>query len=313
MMLGGSLFVTGVVELLVSNRQVKNSVFAFLIALAVGQQFFNANSFRRDWAKQQEIFWQLAWRIPALKPGTALLTNQLPLDNETDLSMTAPINWIYAPGYTRSDLPYALFYTEKRLEGPSLPSLLLDTEISMGLRRVSFHGSTSQVIVIYMSRNGCLRVLDPLLGDEATYARQSRYLTDAIPLSNPDLILTDVDQTAGLPFLDEPEHTWCYYYTKSELARQTADWKQVIYLHDQATSLGYGSNDPFEWLVFIEAYAMMDNMEVAQGMSDDAFAMDKGVRQGLCQVWKRVQASAPVGSDVEMGANQILSRFQCAR
>lgn len=313
MMLGGSLFVTGVVELIVRNRQIKNLVFAFLIALAIGQQFFNANVFRRDWEKQREILWQLAWRIPEMKPGTALFTSELPLDYETDLSMTASINWMYAPSYTRSNLPYALFYTEKRLDGSSLPSLMPGTEISMGLRRVSFHGSTSQVVVIYLPRDGCLRILEPRRADEITYARQSRYLVDAIPLSNPDLILTDVNQTAQLPFLDEPEHTWCYYYTKSELARQREDWQQAIDLYNQATSLGYESDDPFEWLVFIEAYAMAENIEVAQRMSDDAFAMDKGVRQGLCQVWKRIQASDAVGSTREMGANQMLSRFQCVR
>ena len=69
MMLGGSLFMTGLIELLIRNHRIKTYMFAFLIALGMGQQFFNANIFRRDWAKQQEIYWQLAWRIPAMKPG----------------------------------------------------------------------------------------------------------------------------------------------------------------------------------------------------------------------------------------------------
>jgi hypothetical protein len=90
MMLGGSLFATGLIELLIRNARAKNFVFALLIALGIGQQFFNANIFRRDWAKQQEIYWQLAWRIPAMEPGTVLLTDQMPIDYETDLSFTAP-------------------------------------------------------------------------------------------------------------------------------------------------------------------------------------------------------------------------------
>jgi hypothetical protein len=280
----------------------------------VGQQFLNANIFRRDWEKQQEFFSQLAWRIPALEPGTALFTNELPLDYETDLSLTAPINWMYDPHYTRSDLPYALFYTEKRLGGPSMPSLSANTEISMDLRRVSFHGSTSQVIVIYMPRGGCLRVLDPAMGDQKTYARESDHLVDAIPLSNPNLILVDVDQTVRLPFLRESEHTtWCYYYTKAELARQRNDWQQVTDLYSEASTSGYSSDDPFEWLVFIEAYAMSDHMDVAQKISEDAFATDNRVRAGLCEVWKRVQAAGSARNETEMGINQMLSRFECAR
>lgn len=313
MMIGASLFVTGIVDWLIQNRRIKQLAFALLIAVSIGQQFYNANSFRRDWAMQQQLFWQLAWRIPAMQPGTALLTHELPLDSETDLSVSAAINWMYAPEYTRSDLPYALFYTEKRLGGPSLPSLLPNTDITMGLRRVSFHGTTSQVIVIYMPRDGCLRVLDPRLGDESTYDRQSHHLVDAIQLSNPDLILTNSNYTAQLPFLREPEHTWCYYYAKSELARQSGDWQRVIHLYQEATSLGYESNDPIESLVFIEAYAMTNELNIAQRMSEDALISDKRVRRGLCEVWKRVQASGDGGDELEMGVNQMLSRFQCAR
>ena len=57
MMLGGSLFVIGLIELLIRNSRIKMYTFALLIALGIGQQFFNANIFRRDWSKQQEIYW----------------------------------------------------------------------------------------------------------------------------------------------------------------------------------------------------------------------------------------------------------------
>ncbi len=108
MMIGGSLFITGLVELLIRNDHIKTFTFALLIALGIGQQFYNANIFRSDWLNQQELYSQLAWRIPAMKPGTLLITDQLPVDYETDLSFTAPINWIYAPDYARSRVPYAL-------------------------------------------------------------------------------------------------------------------------------------------------------------------------------------------------------------
>ncbi|HLO13966.1 MAG TPA: hypothetical protein VK206_03995, partial [Anaerolineales bacterium] len=306
-MLGASLFVTGLVELLIRNHRLKTYAFALLIALGIGQQFFNANIFRRDWAKQQEIYWQLAWRIPAMKPNTALLTDQLPIDYETDLSFTAPINWIYAPNYTRGspvdtrsspvdkrstpqsgsvdvkgNLPYALFYTEKRLGRGSLPSLEADTEISLPIRRVNFHGSTSQALTIYMPQNGCLRVLDPARGDESTYGRRSRFLVDAIPLSDPSNIIVNADQTARLPFLSEPDHRWCYYFAKAELAYQQGNWKKVIDLIDQAKSRGYQPEDPFEWLAYIEAQALTGNIEAAEKLSKDTFKQDNGIRKGLC-------------------------------
>jgi len=331
-MLGGSLFVAGLIELFARNIRIKTYVFAMLIALGVGQQFFSANIFRRDWAKQQEIYWQLAWRIPAMEPNTALLTDQLPIDYETDLSFSAPINWMYAPNYKRStpqsgsvnessNLPYALFYTEKRLGGAALPSLEANTEISLPVRRVSFLGSTSQVLVVHMPQNGCLRVLDPARGDEITYGRQSRFLVEAIPLSDLSNIIVDADQTAKLPFLSEPDHTWCYYFAKAELARQQGDWNQVIALIDEARSLGYEPEDPYEWLTYIEAQALAENIEAAENLSNDISKQDNGIRKGLCEVWKRVQiagaalseSKGPAGGATETRVDQILSDFQCAR
>ncbi len=318
MMLGGSLFIAGWIELLLRSSRIKTYAFALLIALGIGQQFFNANIFRRDWAKQQEIYWQLAWRIPALKPNTALLTDQMPIDYETDLSFTAPINWMYAPDYkrsspmdTRSNLPYALFYTEKRLGGSSLPALEGNIEISLPIRRVSFHGSTSQVLTIYMPQNGCLRVLDPTRGDAITYGRQSRFLVDAIPLSDLSNILVNSNRIAQSPFLAEPAHTWCYYFAKAELARQQGNWPRVVDLIDQARKLGYEPEDPFEWLTYIEAQALTGNLEVAEKISQRAFKQDNGIRKGLCEAWERVQAQA--GNEAKTRVDRILSGFQCTR
>lgn len=310
MMIGGSLFITGLVELLIRSDRLKTLVFALLIALGIGQQFYNANIFRRDWLKQQDFYSQLAWRIPAMQPGTLLITDQLPVDYETDLSFTAPINWIYAPEYTRSKVPYALIYTEKRLGG-SLPSLDPGEKVNVYLRTVGFEGSTSQAIVIHMPENGCLRVLGPEWNDEDTYAGQSRYLVSAIRLSDPGLIHVDATATPGLPFLPEAKHDWCYYYAKAELARQKKDWREVNRLWSEAASLGYEAGDPFEWLVFIEAQAMTGEIESAGELSRRTFKADQRTRKGLCQLWKRVQANTVLDNDLETQVQDILSKYQC--
>ena len=312
MMIGGSLFIVGLIELVIRNALFKSYLFALLIALGIGQQFFNANLFRRDWIKQQEIYAQLAWRMPAIQPGTLLITDQLPIDYESDLSLTAPINWIYQPEFTRSLLPYALVFTEKRLGG-TLDSLDPEERVQVYLRTVHFEGSTSQAIVFYMPKTGCLRVLSSKMGDESAYNRQSVFLRKAIPLSNPDLIIPTSDGTAKLPFVAEPKHTWCYYYTRAELARQQNDWKQVIDMYNKAASLGYGTNDPFEMLVFIEAQGMNGNMDTAKKLSDRAMNIDSGIRKGLCQVWKRVTANDPARTENQLQEAQMLNKLQCPR
>ena len=310
MMIGGSLFITGLVELLIRNARIKTFVFALLIALGIGQQFYNANIFRRDWLNQQKLYSQLAWRIPAMEPGTLLITDQLPVDYETDLSFTASINWIYAPGYTRSQVPYGLIYTEKRLGG-SLASFNPGEDVNVYLRTVNFDGSTSKAIVLFMPENGCLRVLGSKWNDEISYSGQSRYLVKAIPLSNPDLIRTDSGNTPKLPFLSEARHDWCYYYTRAELARQAQDWGRVNSLLSEATSLGYQAGDPFEWLVFIEAKAMAGDLKNAEELSERAFKSDQRTRKGICQVWKRIQANSPTEDNKRSQILGILSRYQC--
>ncbi len=310
MMIGGSLFVLGLIELIFGKSKFKVHVIALIISLGIGQQFFNANIFRRDWAKQQEIYWQLAWRVPGLEPNTVLLTHQMPIDYETDISFTAPINWMYAPNFERADLPYLMLYTKKRLGGTTLPSLEPNTEISFPYRTVTFHGNTSQAVVIFMPQNGCLRVLDPARGDEEIYGKQSHFLVDAIPLSDPSRIITETNSPAQPAFIAEPEHGWCYYFAKAELAFQMGDLEQVVKFGNEAMSLGYSPEDPSEWLTFIEANALTGNVEDAEKLSMRAFAEDPRTDKGLCTVWKRVQAKGPAGSEGQIV--DILSKFGCS-
>ena len=309
MMIGGSLFIIGLVELLVRNSRAKIYVYAILISLGIGQQFFNANIFRRDWEDQREIYWQMTWSIPAMQPNTVLLTDQMPIDYETDLSFTAPINWMYAPEYTRSDLPYILLYTEKRIGGGTLPSLEPNVRITYPYRTVQFNSSTSNAIVIYMPRNGCLRVLDPARGDREIYDGLAEVLTAAIPLSDPSRIITDTENPAVPMFFSEPAHEWCYYFMKAQLAQQQGDYEQVVTLGNEAMSSGFKPQDQNEWLVFIDAYARMGDFQSAEELSAAALAEDVRIRGGLCTVWEQIQAQVPMGGGGQIEG--IIRQLSC--
>jgi hypothetical protein len=312
MTLGGSLFLAGVIELIFrKNERIKLIVISLVIALGVGQQFHNANIFRRDWARQQEIFWQFAWRIPAIEANTLLLTDVIPnLPLETDLSFTAPINWLYAQDYQGGDLPYALLYAEARQGGGALNDIRPGREVTLPFRTVTFHGSTDAALVFLVPATGCLRVLDPALGDAETYEKESDFLTRAIPLSKPGLILTDAPQASppNPPFIKEPGHTWCYFYEKAELARQIGDWQTILDLGEQAQSLGYQPEDVFEWLPFIEAQARVGNAGEALSLSRESIRQAGRIRKGVCNVWERVQAQVPGRSGP---SSQALAAFGC--
>lgn len=310
MMIGGSLLLIGVIELLFKNNRIKSYIYALIIALGIGQQFFNANIFRRDWENQRDIYWQMTWRMPAIEPNTLLLTHQMPIDYETDASFTAPINWMYAPNYTRSELPYLMLYTEKRIGGTTLPALEPNIPITFPYRTVPFNGNTSQAIVIYMPQGGCLHVLDPAQGDMDIYSKLPDVLTSAIPLSDPSRIITDANTAATPMFFPEPKHEWCYYFTKAELAQQMGDIQKVISLGNEAISLGYKPTDQNEWLVFIKAYALTGDIPTAEALSNSALAEDERVRRGVCSTWEQVQSNSQKGSEDEI--KRILLSFKCS-
>ena len=310
MMIGGSLFLLGVIELLFKDQRIKTYIFALIIALGIGQQFFNANIFRRDWENQRDIYWQMTWRMPALKPNTILLTHQMPIDYETDASFTAPINWTYAPNYTRSTVPYLMLYTEKRIGGGTLPTLEPNFPITFNYRTVSFYGNTSQAVVIYMPKGGCLRVLDPAQGDMEVYAKLPKSLTSAISLSDPSRIITDASPAARPMFFAEPKHEWCYYFTKAELAQQTGDVQKVVALGTEAAALGYQPTDQNEWLVFIKAYALTGDIRTAEKLSIAALAEDARIRRGMCSTWKQIQNRVAAGNENEI--KRILLSFECS-
>jgi hypothetical protein len=312
MMLGASLLVSGLVNLLVRHSRLRIYVFSGLLALGIGQQFFNANIFRRDWLRQQEIYWQFVWRVPALKPQTAIITQQMPLDYETDLSMTAALNWIYSPQPHPTALPYALVYSEKRLGGPALPNLDAGTAMQLPFRTVNFMGSTSQAIVIYVPALGCLRVFDPALGDTEIYSRFPESLTAAIPLSDPGRILTGSDSVPppNPPFASEPTHTWCYFYEKAELARQVKDWAGVARFGAEAARQDFGPKDAFEWLPFIEADAHLGNLAAARQITRQASSQEPKLQRGLCVLWRRIAAQAT--TDTQALSGEIIGELGCA-
>ena len=60
-------------------------------------------------------------------------------------------------------------------------------------------------------------------------------------------------------FGSEPQHGWCYYYEKADLAAQQGDWKTVASLGEKALSLGFYPSDSVEWMPFLQAYVKLDD------------------------------------------------------
>jgi hypothetical protein len=292
--------------LLVKSDRRKLYVIGLLLALSVSHQFDEANSYRRDWERQKDFFWQLSWRIPAMQPGTILFTHELPMQYESDLSLSGPLNWIYAPKPGSRELDHILLYSTLRLGPGGFPALRPGLPVKIPYRTATFHGNTSKTIVIYFPVKGCLKVLDPLYSNRKTFAALPYMLTDAIPLSDPSLILPDAPPPS-LPSMlgTEPARGWCYFYEKAELARQRGDWAEVAQLGGQAFKQGLAPEEAYEWLPFIEADARTGSLEQAEKLSLKVAKENPVLVAGLCELWSRVRADG-IGTTEE-----LLSQLKC--
>ena len=300
MMLAASLLAAGMIELIVRNARWRLIFVSLLVALGVGQQFYNANIFRRDWERQRDIYWQLAWRIPDLEPGTVLFTDTLEIDYETDYSLTAPVNWLYAPDLDSLQLPYLVFGVDMR---PDRLALDPNTPIEFPFRPAHFSGNTSQSIAFLAPLRGCLRILSP--GDQDAYQNLSERMQQAIALSNPNLISATTESDPILRFSDsksalasvfgsEPAHNWCYHYAKAELARQRSDWDEISRLDARAAQLGLTPADPLEWIPFIEAGASRGEFDLSAVRTRQVVAERPFLRKAFCAAWNRAGQRQPL-------------------
>ena len=303
-MLGASLFIVGLATFVLKDGKRKTIILSLLVGLSTAHQFTVSNTFRRDWDNQQKLFWELTWRIPAMQKGTALLTYELPIKYASDMQITAPLNWAYAPDLNNREMPYMLVYIKSRYNSRILPSLKPDTPIEFNYRTVHFSGLTSSSVVIYKDADGCLRVLDPIYGNSDTVLGASYFLINAIPLSNPDLIQTGAPQ----PELDktifgvEPAHDWCYFYEKAELARQNANWDEIAQLYKQAQKNGFNASMPVENLPFIEAFALIGQTDQALKLTESTLKAQKELCPAVLMLWERVAQNTSAKVD-EVNAN----------
>ncbi len=288
---GAALLAAALIESLPLKALVRLTLAAFLIGFSGGRDFWTANDYRRDWELQQTFFWQLVWRAPRLQPGTIVMTNDLPLRFYSDNSLTAPLNWIYAPEERSPQMRYHLFYPAVRLGSPNLPALQPGLPVSVDYLAAVFHSSTDQALVVYFQPPGCLRVVDGEVERDNLFL-PALIREAAVHLSSTRWIVAHSDLPARPPdflYPREPAHGWCYYYLKADLARQQGDWPQAAALGDEAFALGDYPNDPAERMPFIEAYAHVGRWQDALEQTRLAADISPAMQPVLCRLWQRIE------------------------
>jgi len=309
-MLGAACLLAGLLGLLAIPW--RSLAWVLLLSLATGFQVQNAWTYSRDWETQRALFWQMRWRIPALTPGSTLVFQGLPLHYYSDNSLTAALNWIYAPGYHGSRLNYLLVALNVRRSQPQLMNAQAHQPIFLDYLVATFTGSTDQVIALAYQPPGCLRVIDPASeADNLFLPADLRRVAAALSS------VRWIDAEAAPPSLPwfygaEPEHRWCYYYEQADLARQRGDWSEVARLGEVAFNLGDYPNDPSERLPFIEAYAHLGEWERALALSREAASIAPTMQGVVCRLWQRMLRETAPAPEREQAFATLSSEIACA-
>jgi len=293
-------------------KTLQLALIALLVGGSTGWHLWNTNLYRNDWFEVQRYFQQMVRRIPDLEPGTTLIINDMPFLNlYSDNSMTTVLNWTYSPENTSREMDYMMYYLSVRL-GRGLTELEPGLPIEQPYRSLHFSGSTDQLLVVYYSPPGCLRVLDENHPGRipSTFPQE---MMAALPLSKLSMIITDPLKQAEPPehlFDLEPAESWCRYFEEADLASQQGDWAKVAALGDIAFKGEDQSNEITELFVFIEGYLRTGRLDSAYLVSQTLSERSEGVYdQAVCNLWQQVERDSPNGFDPEFDISSVYGTF----
>jgi hypothetical protein len=158
------------------------------------------------------------------------------------------------------------------------------------LRNLNFSGESTDSLVINYNGQSCLHVLKE---GRAENRQLPASFQQILPVSDLNRIQSETKGLLPDPdiFGPEPEHTWCYYYEKADLARQLEDWEKITQLGDLAINANYSPSDPIEWFVFIEGYSLTSRVEQAVSITQEVYNARDDYAPALCELWKDIITS----------------------
>jgi hypothetical protein len=265
--------------------------------------FQNAGLYQIEWEKLQQLFWQLTWRAPSMKPGTIVISEDIPIFYYGDNNFTAVLNWTYAPDHKGTNIPYNFFDMGERL-GTNLSRLEPGLPVKHGYRFLNFESTSDMLLPVYFSENKCLRVLD---SSKNALINVPDRLGKSATFSNPEALISDTSNQKPPAFLPEPDHDWCYFYQKAELYTEKGDWNTVLEYHNDATVRRLSPVDKSELSPFIIAMYQTGRIQEAINLSFEMRGQE-GNGEYLCLIWDRMPGQESNG---DLDVAEIKNSLNC--
>ena len=287
---GLSVLLFAILEWLTVKPLPKILIVSVLVGLAAGYHIRTARLYELSSNKQDQFYWQLYWRAPYIKPGTAILSSDELFTYVGRNSTSMALNLLYPQPADSATEGYWFLEVDYDFSPKTIPLLPEGRTLSRNFRNFSFVGDSRDSVVIdySTSKSHCLWVLSPQDVDNLDLPELTRM---TVPVSNLDRIVAEPisnDYPAQDAFGKEPEHTWCYYFQKADLARQLGEWQTIVQLGDEARDKGYQPADANEWLPFIEGYARSGQWDESLILTKIAVEMKPDISPRLCDLFSRI-------------------------
>ncbi len=257
-----------VLVLSMNSTFLRMAFVAFLVFVASFTHYANAAHAAEETANVHDFWWQVAWRVPDIKPGTTLIASYAVGTIQEDYFVWGPANLIYYPEKQNS-IPIEIKLPAAVLTDDVVFQVLSNKGEETPLRRGNeLTRDFGNVLILTQSgENACVRVIDG--GSPNLSIHDTHRILLIAPNSKVDNVIATGEQATppASIFGNEPEHTWCYYYQKADLARQRGDWENVVEIGEEAERLGLHPNDQIELMPFLQAYAFLDNQKRVKGLS----------------------------------------------
>ncbi|MCQ3937472.1 MAG: hypothetical protein DPW18_10555 [Chloroflexi bacterium] len=287
-------------------EKIRAAALYVLIGFAALAHFGIATNAVTEEKALQKFWWQVSWRAPSLRAGTLLVVHYpLPGMGDGGYGLMEAANVIYFPEPT-GEIPVHYPLSGLTLNSENLPGILDGAQlIETGYRSHTFTLDYGNILVLSQpTLTSCVHVIDgtqPLISSSDPV--NVPLTASASKIEN---VLTGTE--SALPpvsiFGEEPEHDWCYYFQKAELAAQTGGWDEVVLLGEQALDLDLSPEDRVEWLPFLKAYAITGNAERLEQTAKRVVG-DKSLRVQACGMLRAIQE--PLSEDVK----QVVDREYC--
>ena len=305
---GASILVVVLAQFFSGQRARGILLSAVFIGLAVGAQMRFENNYRWDWERQLRTYWQVYWRAPALQPGTVLVGyDAISMTTVNYVGGFALDNFYHPPQTPASPAVWYVNY----------PKTAIPANLDAFQNGKWQYTDTFDNITVNIGRDNSLgfdytegRCVKILTADDQVNYNLPDDFRAVTSFSNQALILPKAGRLpAAYIFGSEPRPTWCTYYQKAELARQSGDWPGIITLKKEADKAGFEPMNAYELFPFIEAYAMRADWSNAKKLSAQALKSLSKTQQGLCLIWQRVGTAAPAGYDAAF--QQVNQQLLC--